>query len=89
MAEVSAKTVQGIAPVGGGSGTASLFTTVVFVRGTKAAQNDVFTVTGLTTIIGAYLEFASGAVETKTYSTNILTLTSATTGVVSGLCWGT
>ena len=89
MAEASAKTVQGISPIGSGSGTASLFTTVLFIKGTKAAQNDIFTVTGLTAVTGAYLQFASGAVETMTLATNVITLTSATTGVVSGLAWGT
>lgn len=89
MAEVSSKTVNGVIPTPSGGFVAGQWTTLLFVRGTKAAQNDVLTVTGLTTIIGAYLQFASGAVETETFSTNILTLTSATTGVISGLVWGT
>lgn len=87
MAEASSKTINGVVPAGNPASGA--WTVVLFVRGTKAAQNDTLTVTGLTTIIGAYLQFASGAVETETFSTNILTLTSATTGVVSGLVWGT
>jgi hypothetical protein len=87
MAEVSAKTVNGIIPIG--TFSTGAWTTVVFVKGTKAAQNDILTVTGLTTVTGCYIQFASGAVETETFSTNVVTLTSATTGVVSGLVWGT
>lgn len=87
MAEVSAKSVNGIVPLG--TFTTGAWTTVMFVKGTKAAQNDILTVTGFTTVVGCYLQFASGAVETETLSTNIITLTSATTGVVSGLVWGT
>jgi hypothetical protein len=87
MAEASAKTINGIIPVGNFASGA--WTVVSFARGTKAAQNDILTVTGFTTVIGCYLQFASGAVETVTYSTNVITLTSATTGVVSGLVWGT
>lgn len=81
MAEVSNKTVEN-------DSVPQAATKILFVRGTKAAQNDILTVTGLTTVVGAYIQFASGAVETETFSTNILTLTSATTGVVSGLVWG-
>ena len=89
MAEVTGKTVMGIDPVGTGSGANALFRTVLFVLGTKVAQNDVLTVTGLTTVIGCYIQFASGAVDTVTFATNVITLTGATTGVVSGLAWGT
>jgi hypothetical protein len=84
MAEVSAKTIQELAPNLPGSQTR-----LVFIRGTKAAQNDVLTVTDLTAVTGAFIQFASGAIDTMTLSTNVITLTSATTGVVSGLAWGT
>lgn len=82
MAEATSKTIEG-------DNQPQSVVKILFIRGTKAAQNDTFTVSGLTTVIGVYLQFASGAVETETYSTNVITLTSATTGVISGLVWGT
>lgn len=88
MAEVSAKTIQGISPIGGGSGTASLFRTVVFIQGTSAANNDTLTVTGLTTVNGAFLISTTGTVITMTFATNIITLTNGSTLTVSGLAWG-
>lgn len=89
MAEASNKTVTGIIPVGTGSGTASLFRTVLFVQGTSAANNDTLTVTGLTTVLGAFLISSTGTVITMTFATNIITLTNGGTLTVSGLAWGT
>lgn len=54
--------------------------------GTKAAQNDVLVVTNASAVIFAGLSIdATGASETNTLSTNEITLTSATTGAVSGI----
>jgi hypothetical protein len=89
LAEVSSKTVIGIIPVGTGSGTASLFRTVVFIQGTSAANNDTLTVTGLTTVNGAFLISTTGTVIAMTFATNIITMTNSGTLVVSGLAWGT
>lgn len=52
----------------------------------KAAQSDTVTLGGATSIVHAQLKIdATGATETHTLSTNVITLTSATTGAVSGI----
>jgi len=54
--------------------------------GAKAAQNDTWTVTNASTVIwGAFSIDSTGASETFTLSSNVITLTSATTGATSGL----
>jgi len=83
VAEVSAKTVQGIAPLG----NAGLWSTVVFVKGTSAANSDTITVTGLTTVLGAFLISTTGVVGTMTFATNVITITNGGTLVWSGLAW--
>jgi hypothetical protein len=84
MAEVTGKAIQGVTPTLGTS-----VVKLIYVSGTKVAQNDILTVTNLTTVLGCTLQFAAGTVETETFSTNVITLTSATTGALSGLVWGT
>jgi len=53
---------------------------------TKAAQNDTITLNGANSIDWAILTIdATGAAETYTPSGNVITLTSTTTGAVSGV----
>lgn len=53
---------------------------------TKAAQNDTITLSGASSVDYAILSIdATGASETHTISGNVVTLTSATTGTVSGI----
>ena len=84
MAEVTSKTVIGIAPLG----NPGLWRTVVFVQGTSANVNDTLTVTGLTTVQGAYLVSSAGVAGVLTFATNVITITSAA-ATWSGLAWGT
>lgn len=60
---------------------------IAFIDGAaKAAQNDTLTLGGATAIVYASVSIdATGASETNTISGNVLTLTSATTGTVSGI----
>ena len=52
---------------------------------TKAAQNDTLTVLNASTVSSVYLVIdASGVHEPVTVSGNVITLTSVTTGTVSG-----
>jgi hypothetical protein len=53
---------------------------------TKAAQNDTVTITNATEIkhVSVTLD-ATGAAESSTKATNVITLTANTTGAVSGL----
>ncbi len=52
----------------------------------KAAQNDKLEITNASTVITALLVTdTAGAAETHTISGNTITLTSATTGTVSGI----
>jgi hypothetical protein len=53
----------------------------------KAAQNDTITITNansVVAVIGLSTD-AAGAAETRTFATNVITCTSATTGTISGL----
>lgn len=85
MAEVSAKTVNPIIPLG----NPGLNSTVLFVKGTSAANSDTITVTGLTTVLGAFLISTTGTVGTMTFATNVITITNGSTLVWTGLAWGT
>ena len=50
------------------------------------AQSDTITVTNAATVLHADLQFdASGVLNAATLATNVITLTSATTGAVTGL----
>lgn len=82
MAEATVKTISGIA-------LQSSSTQLFFIRGTTAANNDTFTVSGLTTVIGAFLISTTGTAGTMTFSTNVITITNASTLIWTGLCWGT
>jgi hypothetical protein len=84
MAEVTAKTIQELAPNLPGTPVR-----LVYVKGTSAANNDTLTVSDLTTVIGAFLISSTGTVITMTFATNVITLTNGSTSVVSGLVWGT
>lgn len=54
--------------------------------GAKAAQNDTWTVTNASTVLLAFPTVdATGASGTYTVATNVITLTSATTGAHSAL----
>ena len=69
------------------AGAGSDGTTIVLVTGeTKAAQNDTITFGNNKEVVYAVLSIdATGASETNTISSNVITLTSATTGTVSGI----
>jgi len=55
---------------------------------TKVAQNDTLTITGAATIEWALItDDTTGAVDEVTLSTNVITLTAATTGTVSGIIY--
>lgn len=58
----------------------------VFISGeTKATQNDTLTLTGANSVLFANLQIdATGVSEPATISGNVITLTSVTTGTVSG-----
>lgn len=64
---------------------------LVYVEGTKAAQNDTLTVSELSTVDVAFL-YVGTTVETYTIGTgsnaNKITLTSTTTGTVKGIVLG-
>lgn len=85
MAEVQNKTVNPIAPLG----PAGLATVVLFVKGLSAVNSDTLTVTGLTTVLGAYLVSSTGVVGTLTFATNVITITNGGALTWSGLAWGT
>lgn len=87
MAEVSTKTVNPIIP----QGNPGLATTVLFVKGTTAATGDTLTVTGFTTVLGAYLSQANGTLPTSiSIAGNVITINNAGGALTySGLAWGT
>jgi hypothetical protein len=85
MAEVTVKTVNSVIP----QGPPGLATTVLFVKGTSAINNDTITVTGLTAVTGAFLISSTGVVGTMTFATNVITITNGGALVWSGLAWGT
>lgn len=64
-------------------------TWLMFIKGTCAVNSDTFTVSGLTTVVGAFLIASDGTVGTMTFSTNVITVTNGSTKVWSGLAWGT
>jgi hypothetical protein len=85
MAEVTSKSIQGLSTFPTGGSPVQL----LFIKGTSAANNDTLTVSGLTTVQGAFLISTTGTVITMTFATNVVTLTNGSTLTVSGLCWGT
>ena len=81
MAEATSKVIQNIAP--GTSNAVWLF----YIKGTTASINDTFTVSGVTTVIGATLVNSAGSVGVLTFATNVITVTSVA-ATWSGLVWG-
>jgi len=79
MAEVTNKESKVISP--------HLGKYCVYVKGTKAAQNDTLTVSELSSIDVAILVCAN-ALETYSTSGNVITLTSTNTGTVAGIVIG-
>jgi hypothetical protein len=86
MAEVTAKTLQELAPNLPGTPVR-----LVYVKGTTAATGDTLTVSDLTTVIGAYLSQANGTLPTSIgLATNVITINNAGGALTySGLAWGT
>ena len=84
MAEFTSKTIQGMAQFSGGSPVQ-----LIYIKGTSAVNSDTFTVSGLTTVIGAFLISSTGTVGTMTFATNVITVTNGSTLVWSGVAWGT
>lgn len=82
MAEVTVKTIEG-------ENQPQAAVKIFYVTGTSAANNDTLTVTGLTTVRGAYLVSTTGTAGTLTFATNVITITNGSTLVWSGLAWGT
>ena len=84
MTNVNATVIE-MAPVGG-NGTKG-WKLGYLITADKAAQNDTVTVTNANEVgKGSNLRIdATGAAETYTVSTNVITLTSSTTGAISGL----
>lgn len=86
MAECTSETIMDLGP---NFPKATNQRRLLFVRGTMAAQNDVITVTPLTTVEGASLIATDGTVMTMTFATNVVTLTNAAAKTCTGLVWGT
>ena len=86
MAEATSKTIQELAP-----NIPGVPIRLVYIKGTTAATGDVFTVTPLTTIQGAYLAQSNGTVPTSiSLSTNVITINNAGGALTyTGLAWGT
>ena len=83
MANVNA-TVSEVSPLGGSANSGARLG--FLDSATKAAQSDTVTVTNAGTVIWAGLTVdADGSEESITVSGNVITLTDATTGAVSGL----
>lgn len=84
MAEVTAKESTQVVNVPPATGQIQLF----YVKGTSAANNDTLTVTGMTTVLGAFLISTTGTVGTMTFATNVITITNGGTLIWTGLAWG-
>jgi hypothetical protein len=85
MANVNAA-VEDIAPLGGTNNKG--YRIGYLNSATKAAQNDTVTITNAKVVEFAGVSIdATGASETNTVATNVITLTSATTGSVSGFVY--
>jgi hypothetical protein len=84
MAEVTTKTIQGIASFPQGNSPIQL----VYVSGTSAINNDTITVNNLTTVLGSYLVSTTGVAGTLTFATNVITVTNGGALSWNGLVWG-
>jgi len=80
MAEFTSKSIQMAAPVGNKK--------VVFVKGVSAVNSDTLTVSGLSSVEGAYLVSTTGVAGTLTFATNVITVTNGGALTWSGLAWG-
>ncbi len=77
-------TVTELSPIGGSTNAGVKIG--LLETATKAAQNDTVTITNANEVVWAGVSIdATGASETNTLATNVITLTSATTGAVSGM----
>ena len=56
----------------------------IFFTATKAAQNDTITFSSYVTVYGMSIKVGNN-VETWTQATNVITLTSANTGAITGI----
>ena len=81
MAEFTVKTIEGDVMTGANK--------ILFIKGTSAVNSDTFTVSGLTTVAGAYLVSSTGVAATCTFATNVITVTNGAALTWTGLCWGT
>lgn len=81
MAELTLKQVESDSPP-------QAAVKIFYVTGTSAANNDTLTVTGITTVRGAFLVSTTGVVGTLTFATNAITITNGGTLVWSGIAWG-
>ncbi len=92
MAEMGSKVVMGVSPLGvtgGTTGATALWRSLVFVQAQSASNSDTITVTGLTSVIGAYVVSSGGTAGTCTFATNVITVTNGSNLLWSGLAWGT
>ena len=71
--------------IGLGGNSSGLYLKVINSEA-KGAQNDTLTITDASLVIAALLyDDTTGVIDAATISTNVLTLTTAATGTVSGL----
>jgi len=82
MTNVNARVTE-LYPIGGKTNSGRF---LGYLSGTaKAAQNDTITITNAGVVEVANLVDTDDALQTMTYATNVITLTSATTHAVRGL----
>jgi len=84
MAEVTVKTIQGVATFPQGNSPVQL----IYVSGTSAVNNDTITVGNLTTVLGATLVSTTGTAGTLTFATNVITITNGGALSWTGVAWG-
>ena len=85
MANINAA-LEEIAPIGGSNGKGMK---LGYLNGaTKAAQNDTVTITNAKMVEFANISLdATGTAQTNTIATNVITVTAATAGTVSGFVY--
>jgi hypothetical protein len=82
MAEFTSKAIQFIGNTPGAG------IEMAYVTGASAVNSDTFTVSGLTTVKGAFLISTTGVVGTMTFATNVITVTNGGALTWTGLAWG-
>jgi hypothetical protein len=82
MAEFTSKTIQYVGNTPGAG------IELAYVTGISAVNSDTLTVSGLTTVKGAFLISTTGVVGTMTFATNVITVTNGSTLTWTGLAWG-